>query len=145
MSVTVKYNTGPTRQLLANAEKIGLVTSREILDAAGAVVLNKIKQRFLRQEAPDGSTWPESKAAAHRRATNKGGGTLFASGDLFHSIELRTDSPLKRAIFTDIPYALKHQEGRDGELERVFLGFSDNDIALTRGIIQKKVKETLHA
>ena len=134
-SVKISYKTDAVNEMLKKAASVGEEGIREILDRSIAVVFNNNKKRFLAQEDPDGKAWPESMAAKRRRDTGKDGGTLFNTGDLFHSLEVRTEGRNGRVLYTDIPYARRHQEGTDGMIERKFLGFGDDDITMTRKIM----------
>ena len=121
--------------------------TEDILDAAGAFILNQIKTRFLRQEATDGSTWEVSQAAKERQAGGIGGGTLFASGDLFNSIELTRGGPGVRIISTDLSYAAQHQEGLEVDgfkfPKREFLGVSDDDEQGVKNIIEDRINRSI--
>ena len=113
-----------------------------ILDEAGAVLLNRIRTRFLAEEDPDNVKWIPSKAAIKRRA--KGGtGTLFKTGRLFRSIQLAGTGPNQREINTDVPYASKHQLGLDGLPKRVFLGFNENDAHIIERLLKIRAKRIL--
>lgn len=119
----------------------GAARDEQTLTDIGAVLLNRVRARFLRQEAPDGTTWPESEAAKRRASLGLGGGTLFDTGTLFHSISLRQPGPLQRAIYTDVSYARKHQFGEDGMVQRVFLGFSAGDVQVIDTLISKRLEQ----
>lgn len=122
----------------------GKVDLSEIVEDVGAVLLNRIKTRFLRQEAPDGGTWPESEAARRRAITGRDGGTLFDTGRLFHSIQLYRDAGARVRIGTDVPYAV-YQQGPKASVERTFLGFSADDVDLAGKIAQRRIEELLRA
>jgi phage gpG-like protein len=112
----------------------------------GAVLLNRIKARFLAETDPDGVRWPKSHAAIERAKSGRDGGTLFDTGTLFHSIKavLKEDGTL--SIQTDVPYAVNHQEGYDGFAaipKRVFLGFSREDELLARELMEERIRETI--
>lgn len=121
--------------------------TEDILDAAGAFVLNQIKTRFLRQEATDGTTWEVSEAAKKRQSGGIGGGTLFASGDLFNDIELSRGGPGVRIISTDLPYAAQHQFGLEVDgvkfPKREFLGISPEDEEGVKNIIEDRIRNSL--
>ena len=110
-----------------------------VLDEAGAHLVNRIRTRFLDQRSPDGIQWIPSISALRREAEGLGGGTLFDTGALFHSIQLYRKSPEVRAISTDIPYALEHQAGIGQEV-RVFLGFSRQDTSVVQALIRKRLE-----
>ena len=113
----------------------------EGVSEAGAIILNRIRKRFLAQESPDGVPWEPSFAAFKRSFSGRDGGTLFDTGTLFHSIQLFSVSPLEKAIATDVPYAPYHQYGVGKLPVREFLGFSDDDFALASAVLLKKIKE----
>ena len=113
----------------------------EGVSEAGALILNRIRRRFLAQESPDGVPWEPSLAAFQRSFSGRGGGTLFDTGTLFHSIQLFSISPLEKSIATDVAYAPKHQYGEGGLPVREFLGFSDEDSTLARLVLLKKINE----
>jgi phage virion morphogenesis protein len=129
-------------QEIANKlNKLNLATStEETLDVAGAFLLNQIKTRFLRQEDTEGNKWPESQGSIFRKKSGRDGGTLFDSGKLFESIELRRGGPGVRIISTDVSYGEKHQFGLDGMPKREFLGFNAEDEAGVRRIIEARIK-----
>jgi phage virion morphogenesis protein len=129
------------QKLQDTVDKLGMIlNSVEILDEAGAVLLNRIRTRFLAETAPDGTKWPESEAARKRRA--KGGtGTLFNTGRLFHSIQLSGDGEYERRIGTDVTYGVYHNLGTGRLPQRVFLGFSPSDEAVALNLVVKRVKE----
>jgi phage gpG-like protein len=118
----------------------------QVLTEAGALLLNRIRTRFLQQTDPNGQKWPESQAAKDRAADpTGGGGTLFDTGKLFRSIQLRkggTREKLKRYIYTDVPYGAYHQFGR-GQQQRIFLGFSNGDIKVIERLVQARLLEVL--
>jgi len=107
----------------------------EVADEAGAILLNRIRTRFLDEETPDGERWIESRAAKSRRSSGRGGGTLFDSGTLFHSIQLFKRGTGVRAIATDVPYAKDHQLGQNGNLRREFLGFGAEDTNVVKRLV----------
>jgi len=126
---------------LARVQDLPKSALPQVLTEAGAILLNRIRTRFLAEQDPNGLKWPKS-AAARERALGKGGGTLFDSGRLFRSISLKRRGPLERVIFTDVPYAAAHQFGR-GQKQRIFLGFSDGDITVLERLVQVRVDEAL--
>lgn len=121
--------------------------TEDVLDAAGAFILNQIKTRFLRQEATDGTTWEVSEAAKKRQSGGIGGGTLFDTGDLFNSIELSRGGPGVRIISTNIPYAAQHQFGLEVDgfkfPKREFLGINEDDEQGVRNIIEDRIRLAL--
>lgn len=113
----------------------------DILDEAEAIVLNRIRTRFLAEEDTDGNPWVPSAAGAARRARG-GTGTLFDTGTLFHSIQAYTAGPDSREIGTDVPYGGYHQYGI-GQVKREFLGVSDDDAAVVERRILQRIEEAL--
>lgn len=122
----------------------------KILDEGAAVIYNRLRARFLIQQAPDGSTWPVSQAALRRARSGRGGGTLFDTGKLFRSIQLYAESQHTRAIGTNVTspqgfsYAEKHQFGI-GFPARVFLGFANEDLDLMARVIIRRIAQGLKA
>lgn len=126
----------------------------EILDEAQALLLNRIRDRFLREVDPDNEPWPVSFSAIIRRAggyTYKKGrrytgtGTLFESGELFHSIQAYAIGPTESAIGTDVSYAKQVQEGDGGiMLPRMFLAFNEKeDLFLLERLVIKRLEESV--
>jgi phage gpG-like protein len=114
-----------------------------ILDEASAVLFNRQRTRFLQQVDPDSLPWKESYAAQIRASTGRGGGTLYDTGRLFHSLQLFKDSPMSRVIGTDVPYAPLHQYGTIKLVKRQFLGFGVNDQAYAQDLGLKRFQEIL--
>jgi phage virion morphogenesis protein len=136
LRITVQGQAGLERTL--NDLSKALVV-RDILDEASAVLLGRIRQRFLDETDPDGVAWIPSRASRLRA----GGGTLFDTGRLFHSIQLFSVDEESRAIGTNVPYAPFHQFGTRTLPRRQFLGFSDEDATIVEGLIIKRVQEAL--
>lgn len=111
------------------------------LTVAGAILLDRIRKRFLQQIDPSGVRWPVSDAA-RKRALGAGGGTLFDTGRLFRSITVKKSGPLRRIIFTKVPYAASHQFGR-GNVQRVFLGFSAADIIVLTALVEAQIEKAI--
>lgn len=116
------------------------VSVTEVLDIAGAILLNRIRARFLRQESTQGDIWIESKAAKRRKASGRGGGTLFDTGKLFHSIHLVRFAVNERRIITNVEYARKHQFGLEGMPQREFLGISGEDALVILSAINVRLR-----
>lgn len=125
--ITLNANLSSATQQLGSVEGdlLSLVDTNLILDTAGAVLLNRIRTRYLAETDPDGVPWIPSKAGLRRRLIG-GTGTLFETGTMFHSIQLHKVNDTERSISTDVPYAGYHQNGK-GQVKRVFLGFSSED------------------
>lgn len=120
-----------------DAKQIG----NEIMDMAGPILLNRTRQRYLAQVDPDGRKWVESDAAKRRHELGIGGGTLFNTGTLFHSIQYAARGN-SRVFGTDVSYGAKHQNGI-GVIKRVFLGFSAQDIVLVRTVAERVVARAI--
>jgi phage gpG-like protein len=140
LSVTVIGQAG-VDAVLKNLEQA--LDTVQILDEAGAFLFNRIRTRYLQQVNPDGTPWVQSGAAKKRARTGRGGGTLFDTGRLFRSLQLAADGPDARIISTDVPYAARHNNGTDGQLQRVFLGFSEQDATLVTSLLIKRIKKAL--
>lgn len=110
----------------------------QILDESAALLLHRIRTRFLAQVDPDGIPWKPSMAARIRASKGRGGGTLFNTGRMFHSIQVYKEGFDSRAIGTDVPYAAKHQFGLDGMVVRRFMGFGNEDVVLVEQLIKKR-------
>lgn len=131
-------------------ELMAALDPTEILDEAQAILLNRIRTRFLAGVGPDGP-WVPSKAGLKRKAggyTYRGGkkysatGTLFETGTLFHSIQAQAGAGDSMVISSDVPYGRYHQFGSGGG-RRVFLGFNDEDIDLVVRLIRMRIGKAL--
>jgi len=129
-------------QLIALFNRVASADITRAMDSAGAVLLNRIRIRFLKQVNTEGQPWKPSYGSILRKQTGQDGGTLFDTGALFHSIQLSAPAPNERMISTDIPYAKKHQEGL-GEEKREFLGISKEDSQVITAVLQKFISGTL--
>lgn len=115
---------------------------REATTESMSLLLNRTRTRYLDQVSPDGVAWEPSYAAFLRSFNGRGGGTLFDTGNLFHSIQLYSVSPTEGAIGTDVEYSKYHQFGQ-GDMHREFLGFSTGDEELALKVFFKKISEAL--
>lgn len=113
----------------------------QILDEAGALLLSRIRQRFLAEVDPNGKPWFPSNAAIWRKKRGYGGGTLFDTGRLFHSIQLHKVGD-DREISTDVPYAPDHNFGI-GQVLRPFMGYSAEDVDLMERLIVLRIQQAL--
>lgn len=119
--------------------------AQEAIEESTSILLNRTRKRFLAQNDPEGTAWEPSFAAFVRSFTGRGGGTLFDTGTLFHSIQLYEVSPLEQGIGTDVAYGVYHQEGTEKLPQRMFLGFSDEDQSLAMAVFISKYKEAFDA
>lgn len=125
----------------------------DILDQGAAIIMNRTRQRFLEEKTPDGRPWKPSRGGLIRKSGGftigprgqklRGGGTLFATGDLFRSLGIYRKAPGERVLATDIPYARKHQEGLEGMIPRPFLGFSESDVSVLQRLVEKRIGDLL--
>lgn len=154
MSDLLKIDVRGAEDVVERLQKIG---SQEfiddVLDEAAAILIGRIRERFLSKIDPDGLPWVESKAGARREA-HGGPGTGFDSGRLFHSIQEFEAGPNQRAIGTDItsiagfPYGRVFQEGRTisskkGNTEqpaRIFLGFGEDDQTVADALVNLRIQ-----
>lgn len=128
----------------------------KLVREVGALLLARIRRRFLDETDPDNNKWPVSKAAAIRRAGGKtyryiggqrkgysGTGTLFETGALWNSIQLGRAQDGQVSIGTDIPYAGFLQRGTTRLPKRVFLGFGEADTRIATDYVQRAIDEAL--
>ena len=139
LNITIKGQQDVQRTL---AQLTSALAVRDILDESGALLLGRIRRRFLAQQNPDGQSWVPS-AASRKRASGRGGGTLSDPGRLFQSIQLYAEGENSRAIGTNVPYAAIHNFGLGNQLQRQFLGFGDEDATLVEKLLLKRVKEAM--
>lgn len=114
---------------------VGALNLSAIVDESSAVLLNRLRTRFLAQTTPDGVAWTPSKASLTRAANGRGGGTLYDTGRLFHSLQLSAIGANERAIGTDVPYAPYN------DATRKFLGFADDDVSVAQEVVLRRVRE----
>jgi phage gpG-like protein len=123
--------------------------TKAILDEGAAVIFNRIRIRYLQEVDPQGEPWPRSMAAILRERRGIGGGTLYSSGKLFHSLQLYAESENSRAIGTNVtsdkgfPYPIVHQFGLGGQIRRQFLGFGDEDRTYMSDLVLQRIQEGL--
>lgn len=130
---------------------VDTLTPDFVLEEAQALLLNRIRTRFLEYRGPV-ARWVPS-AAGLRRLSGKytyrngkkytGTGTLFETGTLFHSIQAFREDPYTVSIGTDVPYAIYLQNGTLKMPPRVFLGVNDEDALLVSKLVIKRLKEVL--
>ena len=129
----------------AEARKLGKKVGNDVLDAAAASVLNRIRQRFLEEKDPDGKPWVPSYAGLARRARGDTG-TLYDTGRLFNSIELLRKDDGERVVgvnTSQAPYAINHQLGLEGNVARPFIGLGTQDKVVVNLIIKKRVGKSI--
>jgi phage gpG-like protein len=132
-----------TSALQATLEALqDFIEPSNIANEAGAMLLNRIRTRFLQEKDPDGAAWAPSQAAIDRR--RKGGtGTLFDTGRLWRSIQF-AQVPVfgTKVIASDVPYGKYHQFGI-GQVRRVFLGVGVADGVLIERLLERRLQQIL--
>lgn len=145
----VKYDVEGVDTLVKRLNKLSNFDKQDALDQIQAVALNKIRTRFRKEQDPDEKKWPPSAAALIRKAGGytfsngkrvTGGGTLFATGKLFHSIQASREDDDTRAVGTDVGYGRVHQFGLLGQEQRRFIGVNSEDERLFVRIVEKKIE-----
>lgn len=111
---------------------------QDILDESEAILLNRIRTRFLAEQDPDGLSWKRSQAAIKENRA-----TLFKTGTLFHSIQAFKIGRNGRGIGTDVPYAKYHQFGTPTLPIRAFLGMSAEDLSIIELRVVQRITEAL--
>ena len=149
--LTLKFDARPGSLGVRKSLLKNLIDPEKALDAAQAVVLNRVRTRFRKTQNPDGSLWPESRSAKIRKAGGftmsngkkvTGGDTLFATGTLFHSLHAYKKGEGIRAITFDqtrAPYGIKHQLGQDGMPVRQFIGLGPDDPDAVQAVINRRI------
>lgn len=112
----------------------------DLLDEANAIILNRIRTRYLNEVDIENVSWKPSIAGIKRRAAG-GTGTLFDTGRLFRSIQLARSNDRERVIGTDVPYASHHQFGTRRLPIRSFLGFNNDDVSVVELRFQSMISK----
>lgn len=129
----------------------------EVADGSLAILLNRIRTRFLAEVDPQLQPWPQSEAARIRRGRG-GTGTLFDTGQLFRSIQAAEDEGVlaqavsasddeflaTRMIGTDVPYAGFHNFGTKTLPRRSFMGANDDDMQVIEAYILRRIRRALN-
>lgn len=125
----------------------------KILDYACDLLLYRIKYRFMHEESPEGVAWIPSQRGLIRASGGytyrdgkkyTGTGTLFETGNLYHSIQLdqNKETGLRR-IGTNVfygPYLQYPSKDRPNMPPRVFLGWNDDDMKVVQNIIVSRLQ-----
>lgn len=111
----------------------------DIADDMAAVILGRIRKRYLNQVDPDGIPWKPSFASYVRRQEGRGGGTLYDTGRLFMSIQAVKRGAGIRGIQTDVGYGIDHHFGQNGQLQRRFLDTNEDDMQFITDSVIKRV------
>lgn len=148
-SLSVDVDFGNLQAVLATVR--GVLEVDKVADEAAAILLNRTRQRYLKEVNPDDVPWIPSQAAIDRR--RKGGtGTLFDTGTLWRSIQLSAEKPKGERTIKAGAYSAKgteygqfHQFGVPGRLPiREFLGVPQGDIELFEARMLQKIAEALN-
>lgn len=142
--ITLDFDTEGLKALNRKLTKLSSFDYDQLVDEVASVQLARVRKRFLEQTAPDGSKWPESRAAQRRKEKGRGGGTLYDSGHLFRSIQATRSVMGQAKVKTDVPYARDHQFGEKGQVQRVFFGLSEQDITVIDAIVLNNVAKALN-
>ena len=126
------------------------IETNKIAHLIATTLISRVRKNFMKQQNPDKSKWKMTKAAQKRLSggytyakggrfapggKKTGGNILFASGNLFHSIQLVNRGVGAYAIMTDVPYAKYYQNEK-----HTIIGASDQDIdQLAQTIIARMV------
>lgn len=110
----------------------------EIVDGLQALMLHRIRERYLDNVAPDGTPWPPSAIAL-----KQGRNTLIDTGTLFGSIQGYDEGRGERSIGTDIPYGVYHNYGTRKLPMRKFLGFGDEDVSAAEMFMIRRIEAAL--
>ncbi len=112
----------------------------KLADEAGAILLSRLRTRFLDRVDPDGKKWAVSQASLNRKKSGRDGGTLFDTGALFHSIQLFKRGTGVRAIATDVPYA---KFAQNGPPQRIYMGFGEEDKKVVNLLVKDRIAKAL--
>jgi len=152
ISIFINKTYKSTDDVLKSAFQFGSfeIPVDKISEYVATIFIGRIRKRFLRQENPDGSKWPESKAAKKRAAGGKtwakggpyapggwktGTGTLFSSGNLFHSLQLFKAGIGMWGIGSDVPYSVYYMNR-----QRTILGVTDEELTETiKGVVENLI------
>jgi len=119
-----------------------------LLDDMALIAINRVRARFLNAKDAFNVKWPVSQGAIDRASplgqtvggkTYLDGLTLFRSGKLFHSIQVRKPSPESRSIYTNMHYASYHNDGTNKTPKRTFLEWSEEDVSAFLQLVQTRL------
>jgi phage gpG-like protein len=117
-----------------------------LLDQSASLLLHNIMFRFLRAVDTQGQAFAPITPAREQVKEKLYGDKstpLFASGKLFHSLQVFQVGADSRGIGTDVPYGKFHQFGTIKLPVREFLGFSKPDIQVVQDLLIHRVVEAL--
>lgn len=146
LSLGIGVRDGATEGLRALAGRAAAL--HDAFDEIGGAVVASTQQRFLDEEAPDGSSWPgHSEATIAMRGD--GAEVLRDRGDLFDSLSHQPEDD-RVLVGPNRVYARIHQEGgmagRGRKVRipaRAYLGLSDQDVGEVRTIVTTHLRGDL--
>lgn len=132
---------------------VGILSDGEV----SALLVSRIKARFMQGVAPSGTPWPglmESTIARKQRGRGKKpNALLYETGRLYNSIKviqgvntglLAVNTGMGFRIGVSDPiaagYGRLHNYGLGGQEERRFMGLSRLDIVAVSGMLRRKMK-----
>lgn len=147
--IDVEIDDQSTRDLI-NELKRRMGNLTPVMDAVGQIIQSGTQQRFVDQQAPDGTPWEALSQVTldRRRKAGKGAQILRDTGRLMNSISYRVNGD-SVSVFTNVIYAPTHQLGAQqgayrasppipwGDVPaRPFLGYSASDEDAVLEILQ---------
>ena len=98
--------TGDWRKLQQSLEGLSRIDTRGMHRVIAATLLSSTRQRFRREEGPDGRSWPKSN-----RVKREGGHTLRRRGDLYLSLTRASGREFAAVGTNKLGAALQHFGG----------------------------------
>jgi phage virion morphogenesis protein len=146
--IQVEVDDADARKIL-NELKTRMGDLRPVLEAVGQIIQSGTQQRFIDQQAPDGTPWAALSPVtiAMRRMAGRGGVEILRdTGRLMNSISYAVQGDSVK-VFTNVAYAPTHQKGaRKGSLgggapwgnipARPFMGVSNGDMEAIMEVLQ---------
>ncbi len=136
MSIAITFNLDDSTGRAALDKVVDGLQTSKVLDQVDAMLFNRTRTRYLAQQTPDGETWKQSYAAQRENRQ-----TLFDTGNLFRSLQLYRVSESQSVQGTDVEYAKEHNEGTEGQVQREFLGFGEEDELLANQFVLKYLED----
>jgi len=147
--IDVEIDDQSTRDLI-NELKRRMGNLTPVMEAVGQIIQSGTQQRFVDQQAPDGTPWEALSQVTldRRRKAGKGAQILRDTGRLMNSISYRVNGD-SVSVFTNVIYAPTHQLGAQqgdyrasppvswGDIPaRPFLGYSASDEEAVLEVLQ---------
>jgi phage virion morphogenesis protein len=128
MRINVRQQGGEKLKQQLSDMAAGLTRMKNFWGSVGSYVQRRtIKERFDKEQSPDGTKWQKLSPSTVKRRTkrHKGGDMriLQDTGELRRSVHFRADDG-GVAIGTNVKYARTHQYGRGKIPARPFLGIN---------------------